>query len=200
MWRSWPFICKNKQRGQQNSRGLFESGSWSVVGWRLILCDSCCVARCGSARLVCHFTHTHTHTHRCNTLWTQIHLWLRPSWFISTGEKGVTHITQEGDLNKRTLKERCHRVSCSCRQNSWLFIVIFGGAVRWHSRRFVSNSFGSFGCCLYIDCTVTGTSRVRVVTFLNVSLFSGCEVTHAACEVKWVTVTLSDWCSFSGIC
>lgn len=33
-----------------------------VVGRSLTLCDSCCVARCGSARLGCHFPHTGAHT------------------------------------------------------------------------------------------------------------------------------------------
>lgn len=66
MWCGWPFIPVGRKSswlggwwwwGGRTSGGLWDSSSWSVASWRLIPCDSCCVARCGSARPGCHFTH-----------------------------------------------------------------------------------------------------------------------------------------------
>lgn len=131
IWWSWPFIGKNKQLGQQNSRGLSESSSWSVAGWALIFCDSCCAVRCGSARLRSHFAHAllqHFVVAAAPAMQTLIvYEQRRERCHTHKDARHMVEITPRRlqlKLKKRDLKGRCYQDGCSQNQFARLFTSI----------------------------------------------------------------------------
>lgn len=124
-WRGWPFAGKNKQQGQQNSRGVTESGSWRGGGpdanppWQLLRCK---VWLCQAG--MSFYTHTHARARphvqrpRCNPRQTRYNIPYQPERYFTRRTRlnegraaKMNKRAQTGDWRPSTRVEKKNKTS-----------------------------------------------------------------------------------------